>query len=144
MADLDHVGLAGISPLNAVTFVENHDTDLNAGEKIVINKMLGYAYILTSEGYPCVYYRDYSTDRNCFGLKPLIDNLIWIHEKLAFGPTQQRWKDFNVFAYERLGATASAGGSQQRSQQLKNDHGRHWIRVERIAARLLRAIPRTS
>jgi alpha-amylase len=103
MADLDHVGLTGISPLNAVTFVENHDTDLNAGDKIVINKMLGYAYILTSEGYPCVYYRDYSTDKNCFGLKPLIDNLIWIHEKLAAGPTEQRWKDFNVFAYERLG-----------------------------------------
>lgn len=103
MADLDHVGLVGISPLNAVTFIENHDTDLNAGEKIVINKILGYAYILTSEGYPCVYYRDYSTDKDCFGLKPLIDNLIWIHEKLASGPTQQRWKDFNVFAYERLG-----------------------------------------
>ena len=51
MAELDHAGLVGISPLNAVTFVENHDTDLNAGEKIVINKMLGYAYILTSEGY---------------------------------------------------------------------------------------------
>jgi len=103
MADLDHVGLTGISPLNAVTFVENHDTDLNAGERIVINKILGYAYILTSEGYPCVYYRDYSTDKNCFGLKPLIDNLIWIHEKLASGPTEQRWKDFDVFAYERLG-----------------------------------------
>jgi galactose oxidase len=103
MADLDHVGLAGISPLNAVTFVENHDTDLNAGERIVINKMLGYAYILTSEGYPCVYYRDYSSDKDCFGLKPLIDNLIWIHEKLAAGPTVQRWKDFNVFAHERLG-----------------------------------------
>ena len=103
MADLDHVGLAGISPLNAVTFVENHDTDLNAGEKIIFNKILGYAYILTSEGYPCVYYRDYSTDQNCFGLKPSIDNLIWIHENLAAGPTQQRWKDFNVFAYERLG-----------------------------------------
>src|SRR6516225_2305915 len=33
MAELDHAGLVGISPLNAVTFVENHDTDLNAGEK---------------------------------------------------------------------------------------------------------------
>jgi galactose oxidase len=104
MADLDHVGLAGISPMNSVTFVENHDTDLTIEGKIIINKILGYAYILTSEGYPCVYYRDYSTDKNCFGLKPLIDNLIWIHEKLASGPTQQRWKDFNVFAYERLGA----------------------------------------
>jgi alpha-amylase len=65
--------------------------------------MLGYAYILTSEGYPCIYYRDYSTDKNCFGLKPLIDNLIWIHEILAAGATEQRWEDYNVFAYERLG-----------------------------------------
>jgi galactose oxidase len=105
MSDLDHVGLAGISPLSAVTFVENHDTDLNSGENIVFNKILGYAYILTSEGYPCVYYRDYSTGPDGYGLKPKIDNLIWIHEKLAAGPTQQRWKDFNVFAYERLGAS---------------------------------------
>jgi len=61
------------------------------------------ADILTSEGYPCVYYRDYSTDAHCYGLKPEIDNLIWIHEKLAEGSTQERWKDFDVFAYERLG-----------------------------------------
>jgi galactose oxidase len=104
MSSLDHAGLTGISPLKSVTFVENHDTDLEENNKIVFNKILAYAYILTSEGYPCVYYRDYSTDANCYGLKPLIDNLIWIHETLAAGPTLQRWRDFNVFAYERLGA----------------------------------------
>ncbi|HLX92416.1 MAG TPA: galactose oxidase-like domain-containing protein [Puia sp.] len=103
MADLDHVGLAGISPLNAVTFVENHDTDLKPGQNVVINKILGYAYILTSEGYPCVYYRDYDMGPDGYKLKPEIDNLIWVHEKLAAGATQQRWKDFDVFAYERLG-----------------------------------------
>ena len=93
MADLDHVGLAGISPLSAVTFVENHDTDITSGESVVFNKVLGYAYILTSEGYPCVYYRDYDTGPDGYKLKPQIDNLIWIHEKLAEGTTQQRWKD---------------------------------------------------
>jgi alpha-amylase len=104
MADLDHAGLAGIAPLHAVTFVENHDTDLHASMSPVrVNKLLAYAYILTSEGYPCVYYRDYSEDAHCFRLKRQIDNLIWIHEKLAAGPTEQRWKDFDVFAYERLG-----------------------------------------
>ena len=103
MSILDHAGLAGTSPMSAVTFVENHDTDIEPGAAIVTNKALAYAYILTSEGYPCVYYRDYSTDPDCYGLKPVIDNLIWIHETLADGPTQQRWKDFNVFAYERLG-----------------------------------------
>jgi hypothetical protein len=103
MSQLDHVGLSGISPLNAVTFAENHDTDLNPGERLVFNKALAYAYILTSEGYPCVYYRDYDMGPDGYRLKPQIDNLIWIHEKLADGPTQQRWKDFNVFACERLG-----------------------------------------
>ena len=103
MADLDHAGLTGISPANSVTFVENHDTDLDETQRIVSNKLLAYAYILTSEGYPSVFYKDYSTDPGCYGLQPKIDNLIWIHEVLASGATQQRWKDFNVFAYERTG-----------------------------------------
>lgn len=101
MSQLDHAGLAGINPGGAVTFVENHDTD--GSDPITQNKMLGYALILTSEGYPCVYYKDWSTDYGCYGLKNQINGLVWIHEKLASGPTQQRYKDTNVFAYERLG-----------------------------------------
>jgi alpha-amylase len=106
MASLDHAGLVGVDPQGAVTFVENHDTDRGGvGGPVVRNKMLAYAYILTSEGYPCVFYRDYSTDKNCFGLKPKIDVLIKVHERLATGPTLQRWKDGGVFAYERLGGS---------------------------------------
>jgi alpha-amylase len=104
MSSLDHAGLVGIDPQGAVTFVENHDTDRGGvGGPIVRNKLLAYAYILTSEGYPCVFYRDYSADPHCFGLKPHIDRLIQIHERLAQGPTQQRWKDGGVFAFERMG-----------------------------------------
>ncbi len=102
MTQLDHAGLAGINPGGAVTFVENHDTD--GSDPITQNKMLGYALILTSEGYPCVFYKDWSTAPGCYGLKAGIDTLIWVHEKLASGPTQQRWKDTNVFAYERTGS----------------------------------------
>ena len=100
MATLDHTGLVGQSPLQAVTFVENHDTDRTS--PIFQNKMLAYAYILTSEGYPSVFYKDYSTDQFCFGLKPNIDNLIFIHEQIADGVTLQRFKDLDVFAYERM------------------------------------------
>lgn len=103
MTQLDHAGLAGISPTRAVTFVENPDTDTDGYSTVIWNKMLAYAYILTSEGYPCAYYKDYSTDTGCCGLKPLIDNLIWIHENLAFGQTATRWKDYQCFAFERLG-----------------------------------------
>jgi alpha-amylase len=110
MASLDHAGLAGRDPLGAVTFVENHDTDRGGvGGPIVRNKLMAYAYILTSEGYPCVFYRDYSTDKNCFALKDSIDRLIWIHEHLAQGGTLQRWKDGGVFAFERQGGHLLVG-----------------------------------
>ncbi len=117
MSGLDHTGLVGVDPAHAVTFVENHDTDRSS--PIIQNKALAYAYILTSEGYPCVFYRDYSTDAGSYGLKPVIDNLMWIHEKLAGGATQQRWKSHDVFCYERqsypnlLTALNSNGSTKQ-------------------------------
>jgi alpha-amylase len=101
MRQLDHAGLVGTSPANAVTFVENPDTDHSS--PIVGNKLLAYAYVLTSEGYPCVFYKDYSTDAGCYALRPWIDNLVWIHENLAFGATVVRQKDFQAIVYERLG-----------------------------------------
>lgn len=103
MGNLDHAGLAGVDPTRAVTFVENHDTDRS--EPVSTNKMLAYAYILTSEGYPSVFYRDYSTDPGCYGLKSRLDNLIWIHENLVAGTTTQRWKNDKVFVYERSGSS---------------------------------------
>jgi alpha-amylase len=97
MSRLDHAGLAGINPGAAVTWVENHDTD--GHNPISQNKHLAYAYILTSEGYPTVFWKDYYN----YGMKSTINNLNWIHEKIASGSTQQRWKDADVFAYERMG-----------------------------------------
>jgi len=103
MGGLQNAGYIAIDPLNAVTFVDNADTDLSFGENVIWNKILGYALILTAEGYPAVYYKDYSTDPGCYGLKPLIDNLIWIHENLAFGTTLTRWGDQQVYVFERQG-----------------------------------------
>jgi alpha-amylase len=40
------------NPYKAVTFVTNHDTDE------IYNKQLAYAYILTHEGYPTLFYKD--------------------------------------------------------------------------------------
>jgi alpha-amylase len=103
MEQLVNAGYFRISPLNAVTFVENPDTDTDGFATVIWNKILGYAFILTSEGYPCVYYKDYSLDAGCYGLKPLIDNLIWIHENLAFGTTLTRFSDYQAYVYERQG-----------------------------------------
>jgi alpha-amylase len=104
MGGLQGAGYVARDPMHAVTFVDNPDTDLSYGENVIWNKLLGYALILTAEGYPAVYYKDYSTDAGCYALKPFIDNLIWIHENLAFGTTLTRWgNDPQVYVYERQG-----------------------------------------
>jgi alpha-amylase len=66
MASLYRAGLAGVAPSNTLTFVENHDTirpcegsDNPRKLGIVQDKILAYAYILISEGYPTVFYHDY-------------------------------------------------------------------------------------
>jgi alpha-amylase len=117
MRQLQGRGLIARSPMNAVTFVENHDTDLSW--PVIWNKPLGYAFILTAEGYPCVYFRDYATDTNCYGLKPVIDNLIWIHENLACGGSVTRWADFQAYVFERTGPPGLLIG-------LNNDRWNGW------------------
>ena len=44
-------------PEQAVTFVENHDVVRDS--PIINDKLLAYAFILTHEGYPCVFWQDY-------------------------------------------------------------------------------------
>ena len=44
-------------PAQAVTFVENHDVVRDT--PIINDKLLAYAFILTHEGYPCVFWQDY-------------------------------------------------------------------------------------
>ena len=103
MRQLEGLGYTALDPLHSATFVDNPDTDLSPGEQIIANKLLAYAFILTTEGYPFVYHKDYSTEPGCYGLKPWIDNLVWIHENLASGNTLTRYADPQVFVHERLG-----------------------------------------
>ena len=78
----------------AVTFVANHDTD-----EIFNNKLLAYAYILTHEGYPTLFYKDYEEwlDKN------KLNNLIWIHNNLAGGSTINLYTDVDEYIAKRNG-----------------------------------------
>jgi alpha-amylase len=103
MRGLSGMGYTAIDPLHSATFVENPDTDLTPGEAVISNKLLAYAFILTSEGCPFIFHKDYSTDPGCYGLKPHIDTLVWIHENLAAGATLTRHADAQVYVHERQG-----------------------------------------
>ncbi|MDY0781051.1 alpha-amylase [Tenacibaculum sp. IB213877] len=80
--------------MKAVTFVTNHDTD-----EIINGKMLAYAYILTHEGYPTIFYRDYEEWLN----KERLNNLIWIHNNLASGSTSILYTDNDEYIAKRNG-----------------------------------------
>jgi alpha-amylase len=80
--------------MKAVTFVTNHDTD-----EIYNGKMLAYAYILTHEGYPTIFYRDYEEWLN----KERLNNLIWIHNNLAGGSTTNLYTDNDEYIAKRNG-----------------------------------------
>jgi hypothetical protein len=94
----------GGSPLNAVTFINNHDLR-NPGDAVQHMPGLAYAYILTdnSIGVPCVFYSDY------FGvtlpnyptvyLKPEIDTLISLHKKYIFNSTRVEYLDASASPY---------------------------------------------
>ena len=87
------------NPYKAVTFVSNHDTN------IIWNKLLAYAYILTSEGYPTIFYRDYEEwlDKN------KLNNLIWIHNNKATGTTSILYADNDEYVARRNGYNGNPG-----------------------------------
>jgi len=95
-------------PFEAVTFVDNHDF---AGSDGVINdKMLAYAFILTHEGYPCVFWQDWFT----YGLAEPgepggIERLSQVHESHAGGGTNILFVDDVLYIMERTGTGDQPG-----------------------------------
>jgi hypothetical protein len=119
MSQLDHAGLGGISPAGAVTFLDNPDTDLSF--PVIWNKLLGYAYILMAEGYPCARACTTRTTPPITGAtgssRPsAIDNLIWIHENLAANHVRCR--------HPILALPASAPASSASARSPRRDLGR--------------------
>ena len=105
-AVLNGAGYTARNPFLSCTFVDNPDTDTSPGEAIISSKLLAYAFILTTEGYPFVNGKDYfpaGVWPGAYGLKPWIDNLIWIHEVLAAGGTVTQYVDGKVIVLNRTG-----------------------------------------
>lgn len=89
-------------PAQAVTFVENHDVARSS--PIVNDKLLAYAFILTHEGYPCVFWQDYfNYDLGQPGKQSGIEALVQAHERYAGGATQVLYVDDTLYLMQRTG-----------------------------------------
>ena len=95
-------------PTQAVTFVENHDVARSS--PIINDKLLAYAFILTHEGYPCVFWQDYfNYDLGQPGNLSGIAALVQAHEKYAGGATQVLYVDDDLYIMQRTGAGNQPG-----------------------------------
>ena len=96
------------NPLRAVTFVDNHD--ITTLSPILGEKMLGYAWILTHEGYPCVFWPDYFNYGFAEqGYRSGIAALVSLHEKYAGGTTSVLYVDDKLYIMQRNGDKGQSG-----------------------------------
>jgi len=98
----------------AVTFMANHDTD-----EIVSDKMMGYCFIMTYQGYPCIFWKDYYNygldvgGGNGSGWGNGIKKLVWMREKFANGApniTIHESANSQYIIYGAAGTSASQPG----------------------------------
>jgi len=90
-------------PQTTVTFVENHDLR-DEGRPIINDKLLAYSYILTHQGYPCVFWKDYFNYNLALRDSPNgIDALVRAHEKYAGGATEVLYLDDDLYIMQRSG-----------------------------------------
>ena len=87
---------------NSVTFVSNHDTEKDENEgNWIANKTFAYAYMLTHEGYPTLFYLDY--EHEVAMDKEEMERLVLIHNSIAYGTTNVLHIDNNEYIARRDG-----------------------------------------
>jgi alpha-amylase len=95
-------------PALAVSFVENHD--LARSNPIINDKMLAYSFVLTHQGYPCVFWQDYyNYNLAQTGNNSGIDALINLHENFAGGPSDILYCDDGLYIMQRQGYKTQPG-----------------------------------
>ncbi|HET6996547.1 MAG TPA: alpha-amylase domain-containing protein [Chitinophagaceae bacterium] len=94
--------------LQAVTFIENHD--VARGDPIINDKILAYAFILTHEGYPCIFWQDYFNYGLAMpGTANGIEALVRSHEQYAGGTTKILYCDSDLYIMQRSGNDSHSG-----------------------------------
>ncbi len=97
-------------PLQAVTFVDNHDTIRDDGNAVIHDKLMAYSFILTHEGYPSVFWMDwYNSGLANVGSANGIAALVAAHEHFAGGTTQVLFAGDDVYIMQRVGDSTHPG-----------------------------------
>ena len=97
-------------PSWAVTFVDNHDTIRDSNNAVVNDKLMAYAFILASEGYPSVFWQDYFNFALAGrGTANGIAALIRAHEGYAGGTTSVLYADHDLYIMQRNGVANQPG-----------------------------------
>ena len=108
-------------PQTTVTFVENHDLR-DEGRPITNDKLLAYSYIMTHEGYPCVFWKDYFNFNLALNDTPNgIAALVSAHEKYAAGSTSVLYLSDDLYIMQRGGF-----GNQPGLIYVLNNRGDNW------------------
>ncbi len=106
-------------PEKAITFVDNHDTEIGqALESWILDwfKPLAYSLILLrKDGLPCVFYGDYYgvPAKEVGSKKDILDLLLKIRKYYAYGEQNDYFNDSNIIGFIRKGDYDKNGGSIQ-------------------------------
>lgn len=95
---------------NAVTFVDNHDSQPGQSLESSVEdwfKLLAYGWILLSQkGYPCIFYLDYygaDNDATVPGMRHELDILMKVRKKYAYGKQENYMDDPHCIGFVRRG-----------------------------------------
>jgi alpha-amylase len=124
MSWLDGAGYGAKNPFRTVTFAENHDTDRS--NPITNDKIMAYAFILSMEGYPCLFYKDLYV----YGMKDKIFELVDVRRRFAAGKTSTLWKDDHLFIAQRNGNGGQIDGLVVAINNSPTDTLGQWVSVK--------------
>lgn len=107
--------LVKLRPGDAVTFVDNHDTQVGQSLESWVDtnfKAQAYALILLRcHGYPCVFYGDLYPNDECFdeGTSRTLKQLLLARKSFAYGPMVDYFEHNNCIGFVRMGDSNHAG-----------------------------------
>ena len=110
--DMRHIfdgTLVSCHPDKAITFVDNHDTQVGQSLQSWVQdwfKPLAYSLILfRNVGLPCVFYGSYYgiPEKNVPSMRPWLDKFILARKFFAYGDERDYFDDYNILGFTRSG-----------------------------------------